>query len=178
MNWSYTKVIIIILLALLNIGMLGIRLNNDRAKYSLSSEVEDNIRHILKVYDYQLYTFLPSEFYPMKTAKENLRTVDNGSIANHFFGKGGYQSTKEGNKETYYRDEDTYVEVYRNGKINYYEKIKDNEVLLDGVIDKDEAYDLVTKFLLKVYKGDRIYKAASYDKENNIYMFPITALKP
>lgn len=172
MNWSYAKVIIIILLLLLNIGLGIIRIEEDRSKYTLSEEVEDNIRNILKIYDYQLYTFLPEEFYPVKNAKATQRPVDALTVAQRFFDKKTYNKSSEGNKDIYFSSEDTYVEVYRDGKIFYYEKFSPSDPYLqDKIIDKDEAYDLVTKFMLKIYKGDRIYKAASYDKEDNIFKY-------
>lgn len=172
MNWSYTKNIIITLLLILNLLLASIRIGTNKANYSLSDEVETSVRHILSVYDYQLYTFLPDNFYPMKKAKASQRQVDGQVIADHFLDKDNINKVNEGNKDIYFNEEDTYVEVYRNGKVNYYWTFdKDNEIFKDNTIDKDEAYELVSKFMIKVYKGDRIYKAISYDKENNIYKY-------
>lgn len=173
MNWSFTKTVFIILLLALNLGLGIIRLETSKSKYTLSEKVEDNIRNILSIYDYQLYTFLPDSFYPMKIAKATQRSIDKDQVANHFFGSNTeFKKSTEGNKDIYFTDENTYVEVYRNGRVNYYWTFdKESEELADGIINKDEAYKIVSKFMLKVFKGDRIYKAVSYDKEDNIFKY-------
>ena len=173
MNWSYAKSIIIVLLIILNLILCGIRINDSNNRYLLDEEAESNIRNILVSYNYHLYTVLPKEYYPLREIKASKRNIDNLTVANHFLkDENKINKRNDGNKEIYYIDDKEYVEIYRNGKINYYQKIDQNhEALIDNNITKTEAYNILTKFMGRVYKGDRIYKAVGYSKENGVYKY-------
>lgn len=172
MKWSFSKNVLIILLILLNILMFAVRYTSRNNAYTLHSENEQNIRNILYDHNFLLYTLLPTEFYPLRPLEGTFESVDGEDIANFYFADRNYEKKTEGTKDIYYKDANTYVEVYRNGKVVYYEGLsKGSPELSDGEIDKDEAYEMLTTFYRKIYKGDRTYKAEGYDKEAGVYKY-------
>lgn len=172
MKWSFSKNVLIILLILLNVLMFAVRYSARNNAYTLHSDNEQNIRNILYKNNFLLYTLLPSEFYPLRTLEGTFESVDGDDIARFYFSDKNYEKKIEGTKDIYYRDDKSYVEVYRNGKVVYYEAIpKNSPELSDGEITKDEAYEMLTTFYRKIYKGDRTYKAEGYDKEAGVYKY-------
>lgn len=169
MKWSYAKNIVLIMLIILNVLLFGLRSRDKTNEYTLSDEAEINIKNVLENYNVFLYATLPTEYYPMKNIEITRRQIDNDSIIKHFFKKTeDVKKTNDGNKEIYYLEDNEYVEIYRNGVVKYISILEANT---DSELPREDAYKMLTDFIPRVYKGNRIYKPTVYNKENNEYIY-------
>ena len=102
--------------------MFAVRYSEKNNAYTLHSENEQNIRNILYKNNFLLYTLLPGEFYPLKTLEGSFESIDGDDIARFYFSDKNYEKKTEGTKDIYFKDDNTYVEVYRNGKeVKFYD---------------------------------------------------------
>ena len=143
MEWNKAKDIIIVFLVLLNI-MLGIFLNINSRRHTLSMDQEKNIVEVLASNNISMYCKIISKYEPMKMLELNPQTIDEAKMVEAFLGTPNAIAGKDGDIKSYELEGKSLI-IYENKVI--YENSNRSESM---DLTNDKAISLCTEYLSSI----------------------------